>query len=250
MTALSGVRSSCDMLARNSDLCWLAISSCALLRSSSRKRRALLMATADWLASVSSRLARSPAGTRPARCAARRARRRSASSRTSGTATQRAPARGAGAPRGARRAARASRSAICSGCPPAAARPTNVSSRWIRARGGPRRSSSLVPTQVRTSNARVCLVVLEDRAAVGVGQATACVTIVVSTSSRSRLELTAWLTSPSALSSSTERASSRPRCWSPGRAGRSGSRSRPARRTCDEARSSGRRTGRPRRARA
>ena len=25
MTALSGVRSSCDMLARNSDLCWLAV---------------------------------------------------------------------------------------------------------------------------------------------------------------------------------------------------------------------------------
>ena len=39
-------------------------------------------------------------------------------------------------------------------------------------------------------------------------------TIVVSISSRSRLELTAWPTSPSAFSSSTERASSRPRCWS------------------------------------
>ena len=31
MIALSGVRSSCDMLARNSDLCLLAISSCAAL---------------------------------------------------------------------------------------------------------------------------------------------------------------------------------------------------------------------------
>ncbi len=31
MMALSGVRSSCDMLARNSDLCWLATSSCAAL---------------------------------------------------------------------------------------------------------------------------------------------------------------------------------------------------------------------------
>ena len=27
MMALSGIRSSCDMLARNSDLCWLATSS-------------------------------------------------------------------------------------------------------------------------------------------------------------------------------------------------------------------------------
>ena len=31
MIAFSGVRSSCDMLARNSDLCWLATSSCRLL---------------------------------------------------------------------------------------------------------------------------------------------------------------------------------------------------------------------------
>ena len=54
MTALSGVRSSCDMLARNSDLCWLATSSSALVRSSSRKSRALMMASADWLAKVCS----------------------------------------------------------------------------------------------------------------------------------------------------------------------------------------------------
>ena len=33
--ALSGVRSSCDMLARNSDLCWLAASSSAYRRRSS-----------------------------------------------------------------------------------------------------------------------------------------------------------------------------------------------------------------------
>ena len=54
ITALSGVRSSCDMLARNSDLCRLAISSWSVLTSSSRNSRALWMATADWLASVSS----------------------------------------------------------------------------------------------------------------------------------------------------------------------------------------------------
>ena len=54
ITALSGVRSSCDMLARNSDLCRLATSSCRLRSCSSRNTRALWMATADWLASVSS----------------------------------------------------------------------------------------------------------------------------------------------------------------------------------------------------
>src|SRR6267142_5866971 len=36
MIALRGVRSSCDMLARNSDLCWLATSSCRLLSAISR----------------------------------------------------------------------------------------------------------------------------------------------------------------------------------------------------------------------
>ena len=50
MMALSGVRSSCDMLARNSDLCWLAASSC-------RKSRAFWMASADCVAKVRSRSA-------------------------------------------------------------------------------------------------------------------------------------------------------------------------------------------------
>ena len=54
MTALSGVRSSCDMLARNSDLCLLATSSSAVFRSSSRNSRALRMARHDWLANVCS----------------------------------------------------------------------------------------------------------------------------------------------------------------------------------------------------
>ena len=40
MMALSGVRSSWDMLARNSDLCWFATSSCRLFSSISRNRRA------------------------------------------------------------------------------------------------------------------------------------------------------------------------------------------------------------------
>ena len=53
ITAFRGVRSSCDMLARNSDLCAPATSSWRVFSSSSRNRRALWMATADWLASVS-----------------------------------------------------------------------------------------------------------------------------------------------------------------------------------------------------
>src|SRR3990172_2309188 len=47
MMALRGVRSSWDMLARNSDLCWLASSSCRPLSSISRNRRAFWMAGAD-----------------------------------------------------------------------------------------------------------------------------------------------------------------------------------------------------------
>src|SRR4026209_2157193 len=42
--------SSCDMLARNSDLCWLATSSRRPFSSISRKRLALAIATFDWLA--------------------------------------------------------------------------------------------------------------------------------------------------------------------------------------------------------
>src|SRR5437016_12120867 len=52
MMAFSGVRSSCDMLARNSDLWRLAASSWALLSAISRKSRAFWMARADWVANV------------------------------------------------------------------------------------------------------------------------------------------------------------------------------------------------------
>ena len=55
MIALSGVRSSCDMLARNSDLCWLATSSSRLFCAISRKRRAFWMARDDCVAKVLSR---------------------------------------------------------------------------------------------------------------------------------------------------------------------------------------------------
>ena len=52
--AFSGVRSSWDMLARNSDLWRLAASSCRLLSAISRKSRAFWIARADWVANVMS----------------------------------------------------------------------------------------------------------------------------------------------------------------------------------------------------
>ena len=52
MMAFSGVRSSWDMFARNSDLWRLATSSSRLFASSSRKSRAFWMARADWVAKV------------------------------------------------------------------------------------------------------------------------------------------------------------------------------------------------------
>ena len=73
MMAFSGVRSSWLMLARNSDLCRLATSSCRVFSSISRKSRAFWMASADW--SRRSGAARpSPAENRRA-CGARRGRR-------------------------------------------------------------------------------------------------------------------------------------------------------------------------------
>src|SRR6516165_6589060 len=53
--ALSGVRSSWLILARNWDLCWLATSSCRLLSSISWKRCAFWIANTDCAAKVCSR---------------------------------------------------------------------------------------------------------------------------------------------------------------------------------------------------
>ena len=52
MIAFSGVRSSCDMLARNCDLCWLATSSCSPFSWISLKSRAFWMASTDCAAKV------------------------------------------------------------------------------------------------------------------------------------------------------------------------------------------------------
>src|SRR5215510_7723039 len=54
MMALSGVRSSWLMLARNCDLCWLAISSWRLFSWISVNRRTFWMAMTAWAAKVSS----------------------------------------------------------------------------------------------------------------------------------------------------------------------------------------------------
>ena len=52
MMALSGVRSSWLMLARNCDLCSLASASCRLLSSISLNSRAFWIASTDWAAKV------------------------------------------------------------------------------------------------------------------------------------------------------------------------------------------------------
>ena len=188
-------------------------SSSALLPSSSRNSCALSMASADWLANVSSRSTTSRRRSRRARCAARPGRRRSRPSRSIGTASQGAPAvrrwsasrcgspgasrRSAtcdGGRRSSRRARRASRRGRC-GCG-AGASTTSGSCPGTRARrtaASPGRDSMIEPPSVPESS-------------------TACVAMVASTWSRSRLELTASPTSPSARSSSTVRASSRSRC--------------------------------------
>ena len=54
MMAFNGVRSSCDMLARNCDLCWLAASSCSPFSWISWNSRAFWIASTDWAAKVCS----------------------------------------------------------------------------------------------------------------------------------------------------------------------------------------------------
>ena len=84
MIALSGVRSSCDMLARNSDLCLFATSSCALFSWISLNRRTFSIAITAWSAKVVHQLdlllgERSRLAVRAQRTAHRSARPRAAS---------------------------------------------------------------------------------------------------------------------------------------------------------------------------
>ena len=146
ITAFSGVRSSCDMLARNSDLCRLATSSWGSSPRARGRARALWIATADWLASVSSS---SPvcvgegAGTRAPHD--QRADDLVLAQRAGRRASTASPRRAA--PRCAGSGGSTAMSGTCCGSPLRAARPTNVSARWIRCGAAVSTSSSLVPTR-------------------------------------------------------------------------------------------------------
>ena len=168
ITALSGVRSSWDMLARNSDLWRLAISSSSVLVCSSRNRRALTMASADWPANVSSsstcRGRRSPcsgAGS-PGR---RRSCRRAASEPRAPSASRRGT-RYPDAGRAPCLPGRAPRASVWS----VAARPTSVDSRSIVMARSCFSSSGLLPSGGADVKRIGGLVVLHDRSAVGSGE--------------------------------------------------------------------------------
>ena len=90
----------------------------------------------------------------------------------------------------------------------------NVSSRPIGISRRASASSAPVPKQVRSANSPLSASYSKIDPPSASDSSTARATIVVRTSSASRLELTAWLTSPRARSSSTERASSAPRSCS------------------------------------
>ena len=168
------------------------------------------MATADWLASVSSSSA-----VRAAKAPVTRRRTSSApmiscSQRSGTTSIDRQPARASRSMCGSRGSS--ARSGALWGSPLAAARPTNVSSRWMRVARRAATSSGSVPKQVRTWNSRVAWSNSKIEPPSVPESCTARATIVVSTSSRSRLEDTAWLISPSARSSSTDRVMSWKSC--------------------------------------
>ena len=243
MTALSGVRSSCDMLARNSDLCRLATSSWRLRSCSSRNTRALWMATADWLASVSSssavRSEKAPVRLAPDDQRADDLLLPHAAEPRAASAIRRRRA-----PRGVDRAARSARSGLA-----AAAAPTPRARRTSRRCGcaSARARRPATDRSRRRSEARTARSTRRTRRS----SRPRCPTAAPpwprsssSTSSRSRLEDTAWLISPSARSSSAERVSSLEQLDVLDR----DRRLRGERR--QEARSSGRRTDRPRAARA
>jgi hypothetical protein len=87
----------------------------------------------------------------------------------------------------------------------------NVSPRRMRMCCRAATSSSLVPRHVRSTNSPAAGSNWKIVPPSAPESSTARATMVVSTLSRSRLELTAWLISPSASSSSTDRASWRVR---------------------------------------
>jgi hypothetical protein len=196
------------MLARNSDLCRLASSSSRLCSLSSRKSWAFCRARADWLANVSRRSTVSSVKS-PVRFRRMTSDPTMRPSRSIGTATsERQPSSYRICRCGSSGTAARSGTAIGSALPGGAsdeglvhvdadrAQPLDDAGRVGRRCGPEDRSGSsysmIEPPSVPDSS-------------------TACIAIVDSTSSTSRLELTASPTSRSASSSSTLRASSAPR---------------------------------------
>ena len=148
MTALSGVRSSWDMLARNSDLWRPATSRSRRLMASSRCTRALTIASVDWLARDWSRVPTSSANG-PASGAARPGRRRAGPGAASGRPGPSASRRGR-APRGAGPAATSARSVTDTERCSAAARPTSEESRRMVTLRSRSSSAALLPCAART----------------------------------------------------------------------------------------------------
>ena len=160
--ALSGVRSSWDMLARNSDLCRLATSSWL------EQRRAFWMASADWVAKVRSssmvsggkspgafRVTARPPSRRPSRSmGTASSARMPASIRVSRSRPSYAPA--------------TVMSGTCAGSSVTAVRPTHALA-FADPRGAPslgERAAPACPVAARCTNSSARLVVLEDDAAV------------------------------------------------------------------------------------
>ena len=212
MTAFSGVRSSCDMLARNSDLCRLATSTSRVLCSSSWNTRALWIATTDWPARVSRRSTVS-SGSAPGTVRRTTSEPKITSSRRSGSTTiERHPWARSASTCGS--GGSASRSGAWRTSPAVAAPPMNVPCSPIRISRSAPTSSVLVPAQVRSTNSSASASNSNIEPPSAPESSAAHVTIVVRTWPRSRLELTVWLISPSAWSSSTSRACCALRCSS------------------------------------
>ena len=208
ITALSGVRSSCDMLARNSDLCRLATSSWRLLLELAEHARVVdrdRRLARERLEQLRGPVREGAGGLAPDDQRAEDLLLPAAAEPRASSATAAGAAR-----RGAGRAARARDPG-----PAAARRSSRRGRRTSRRRGcasppARRPAPDSVPTQVRSWNRPRRRVELEDRAALGAGELRPRGSrSSSSTSSTSRLEQTAWLISPSARSSSTERSCTR-----------------------------------------
>ena len=168
MIALSGVRSSCDMLARNSDLCRLAASIWRLFSSISRNSLAFWIARTDCVAKVCDRFTTS-AGNSPSFVGHHQAA-DMRSSRSNGTARQ---ARNPSAPEWVDARSVYSRYSKYRGFQPAsrldAACPNRSPEPKRNARSASTSSSSIWSLALRR-NSSDGLIVLVDRPAAGAGQ--------------------------------------------------------------------------------